>query len=347
MQKITITKPDDWHVHLRDDFILEGVVKDSLKNFSRILVMPNLVNPIKNTQDAINYKTRIINAIKKLKIHNYFEPLMSIYLTDNTSEKDIELAFRSGVIFGVKLYPFRSTTNSFDGVTDLFGKCSLVLYKMEELGIPLLIHGEVFNKTVDIFDRELIFIENIAIPLKEKFPKLKIVLEHISTKDAVEYVKSAKDPIAATITPQHLFYNRNIIFNHGLNPHFYCLPILKREKHRLALIEAATINNTKFFIGTDSAPHSKENKENESGCAGCYSACYAVEMYATIFDRVGCIDKLEQFISFNGPNFYGLPYNSTKINLIKQSHIIPKKLNRNIEIVPLGAGELLDWKLVE
>lgn len=347
MKQITITRPDDWHVHLRDELILDNVVVDTIKNFSRALIMPNLIPPIINISDVISYKERIINSINKSSYsHVNFKPLMTIYLTDYTKPEDIEVGFKSGIIFGAKLYPFGSTTNSHFGVTDIFGKCSFVLAKMEEIGMPLSIHGEILGENVDIFDREALFIEKIAIPLKTNFPKLKIVLEHITTKDAIEYVLSSEDPIAATVTPQHLMYNRNDIFKKGLNPHLYCLPILKREYHRSALLDVVTSGNYKFFIGTDSAPHDKNKKENKCGCAGCYSAFHAIELYTTIFDRANSIENLEKFMSFNGPDFYGLPYNSSKITLIKTPYEIPEEIYRGVKISPLGAGEIIDWKVL-
>ena len=303
--------------------------------------MPNLKPPIRSLADATAYRDRIIAAIPAGKA---FEPLMTLYLTDNTSPEEIIAAKASGFVKAVKYYPAGATTNSDSGVTDI-RKCDRVFAAMEEVDLPLLLHGEVTDKDVDVFDREKVFIEQKLIPLKQRFLKLRVVLEHITTSDAVKFVL-ATDNIAATITPQHLLFNRNSIFKGGIRPHYYCLPILKREQHRQALLQAATSGNPKFFLGTDSAPHSRNSKENACGCAGCYSALHAMELYAEAFESVGALDKLEAFASFYGPDFYQLPRNTEQITLLKKIWRIPDELPfTDSGLVPLRAGEKMTWQM--
>ncbi len=341
MEKLTLTRPDDFHLHLRDGEALKAVLPHTVRTFARAIVMPNLKPPIRSYFDAKAYRDRIIKAIPAGK---KFEPLMTLYLTDNTTPEDIITAKASEFVKAVKYYPAGATTNSESGVTDI-RKCDRVFSAMQEVDLPLLLHGEVTHKDVDIFDREKVFIEQYLIPLRQRFPKLRIVLEHITTLDAVKFVL-ANDNIMATITPQHLLFNRNSIFNGGIRPHYYCLPILKRETHRQALLEAATSGNPKFFLGTDSAPHSRDKKENDCGCAGCYSALHAIELYAEVFESVNALDKLEAFASFYGADFYQLPRNTEQITLIKNTWRIPDKLPfTDSEIVPLRAGEEITWQM--
>ncbi len=340
MQELTLTRPDDWHLHLRDGEALKAVLPHTVRQFARAIVMPNLKPPIRTLADAIAYRDRIIAAIPDGK---QFEPLMTLYLTDNTSPEEIIAAKSSQFVKAVKYYPAGATTNSEFGVTDI-RKCDRVFATMQEVGMPLLLHGEATHGDVDIFDREKVFIEQYLIPLRERFPQLPIVLEHITTADAMQFVLDTPN-IAATITPQHLLFNRNEIFKGGIRPHYYCLPILKREKHRQALIKAATSGNPKFFLGTDSAPHSRDNKENSCGCAGCFSALHAIELYAEVFERVDALDKLEAFASFYGADFYQLPRNREQITLTKSTWRIPDELPFiDSGLVPLWAGEELKWQ---
>ncbi len=343
MNSLTITRPDDWHLHLRDGDAMKAVLPHTAKQFARAIVMPNLKPPIRTVAEAAAYRDRILDA---LPIGANFEPLMTLYLTDNTSPEEIVRAAQSGFVKAVKYYPAGATTNSDMGVTDL-KKCDAVFAAMQDAGLPLLLHGEVTGDEVDVFDREKIFIERHLIPLVARFPKLRIVLEHITTANAVEFVLAAGENIAATLTPQHLLFSRNAIFKGGLRPHFYCLPILKREDHRLALLQAATSGNPKFFLGTDSAPHTKNAKESCCGAAGCYSALHAMELYATAFENANALDKLEAFASFHGADFYRLPRNTAKITLKKESWTVPDEIPF-IEsgLVPLGAGEPLSWRMV-
>lgn len=342
MQKLIITRPDDWHLHLRDGEALKAVLPHTVRQFGRAIVMPNLKPPVRSVADAAAYRDRIISAIPAGK---QFEPLMTLYLTDNTSPEDIFAAKASRFIKAVKYYPAGATTNSDFGVTDI-RRCDRVLEAMQEVDLPLLLHGEVTDSHVDIFDREKVFIEKYLIPLRAKFPKLRIVLEHITTTDAVKFVLSANN-IAATITPQHLLFSRNILFKGGIRPHFYCLPILKREEHRLALLKAATSGNAKFFLGTDSAPHGRNSKESFCGCAGCYSALHAIELYAEAFESANSLDKLEAFASFYGPDFYQLPRNTEQITLTKTTWRIPDELPfPESGLVPLRAGEEITWQMV-
>ena len=339
---LTITRPDDWHLHLRDGSVLADVLPHTAAQFARAIVMPNLKPPVTTTAMASAYRDRILAALPKGMA---FEPLMVLYLTDNTQPDEIRKAVESGFVHGVKLYPAGATTNSDAGVTDL-QRCMPALEMMQELGLPLLIHGEVTDSEIDVFDREAVFIDRILQPLRKQLPQLRIVFEHITTQEAVHYVRDAEGPIAATITAHHLLYNRNAIFKGGVRPHYYCLPILKRETHRRALMQAASSGNPRFFLGTDSAPHSKDLKEHSCGCAGCYTALHAMELYAHAFEEAGALDKLEGFASFFGPDFYKLPRNKDHITLQRQDWIVPEELvMQSITIVPLDAGAMLAWKL--
>ena len=343
MESLTITQPDDWHLHLRDGEALKAVLPHTARQFARAIAMPNLQPPVRNVADAAAYRDRILDALPK---GITFEPLMTLYLTDNTGPKDIIAAKESGFVKAVKYYHAGATTNSDSGVTDI-RKCDSVFEAMESVDLPLLLHGEVTDRRVDIFDREKVFIERYLVNLRSRFPQLRIVMEHATTSDTIEFVLSA-DNTAATITPQHLLLNRTSIFQGGLHPHLYCLPILKRETHREALLEAATSGNPKFFLGTDSAPHARNRKESFCGCAGCYSALHAIELYAEAFESVNALDKLEAFASFYGADFYQLPRNTDTITLTKQPWIIPKELPfPDSPLVPLRAGEELDWKVTE
>ncbi|OZI40902.1 dihydroorotase [Bordetella genomosp. 1] len=347
MTQLTITRPDDWHLHLRDGAALEAVVGDTARQFARAIIMPNLKPPVTTTEQALAYRARIDAALVKAGGDpKAFTPLMTLYLTDNTPAAEIERAHASGQVYAVKLYPAGATTNSDAGVTDLLGKCAPALAALEKCGMPLLVHGEVTDPAIDVFDREAVFIDRVMVPLRRAFPALKVVFEHITTKDGAEYVRDAEGPIAATITPQHVLYNRNAIFTGGVRPHWYCLPILKREVHREALVAAATSGSTRFFLGTDSAPHARGLKEHACGCAGCYTALHAMELYATAFDQVGRIDKLEGFASFHGPDFYGLPRNTGTLTLVRETFQIPEELPfGNTTLVPLAAGESLSWRV--
>ncbi len=341
-QALTITRPDDWHLHVRDGDALNAVLPDTARQFARAIIMPNLKPPVRSTLEAGWYRDRILAA---LPVNTAFEPLMTLYLTDNTDPDEIKRAKSSGFVHAVKYYPAGATTNSDSGVTDI-RKCDAVFEIMQSVGMPLLLHGEVTDSEIDIFDREKIFIERHLIPLTLRFPKLRIVFEHITTANAVKFVLAANDNVAATITAHHLLFNRNEIFRGGIRPHYYCLPVLKREEHRLALLKAATSGNKKFFLGTDSAPHAKNTKEASCGCAGCYTALHAMELYASAFESVDALDKLEGFASFFGADFYGLPRNTDTITLEKSSWQVPDELPfSGSAIVPLRAGEMLDWRL--
>ncbi len=341
--KLTITQPDDWHLHVRDGNVLKDIVPFTARHFGRAIIMPNLTPPSINTEQALAYRQRILNAVPD----DYnFEPLMTLYLTDNTLADEIKRARESQHIHAVKLYPAGATTNSDAGVTDI-KNCYSILEAMQSSGMPLLVHGEVVDTHVDVFDREKIFIDRVLSPVKKDFPELKIVFEHITTKDAADFVLSEDKHIAATITPQHLLYNRNAIFKGGIRPHYYCLPILKRETHREALIKVATSGSNKFFLGTDSAPHSQNKKENSCGCAGIFSAPLAIELYTRIFDENNALDKLEAFASFNGADFYGLPRNSKTITLEKREWTVAKDYPfANERIIPLHAGETESWQVI-
>ena len=340
---LTITRPDDWHLHLRDGSVLADVLPHTAAQFARAIVMPNLKPPVTTTVMASAYRDRILAALPKGMT---FEPLMVLYLTDNTQPDEIRKAVESGFVHGVKLYPAGATTNSDAGVTDL-QRCMPALEMMQELGLPLLIHGEVTDAEIDVFDREAVFIDRILQPLRKQLPQLKVVFEHITTQEAAHYVRDAEGLIAATITAHHLLYNRNAIFKGGVRPHYYCLPILKRETHRRALMQAASSGNPRFFLGTDSAPHPKGLKEHACGCAGCYTALHAMELYAQAFEEANALDKLEGFASFYGADFYKLPRNKDHITLQKQDWIVPEELvMQSTTIVPLDAGTTLAWKMV-
>lgn len=341
-QTLTITRPDDWHLHLRDGEALESVLPDTARQFARAIVMPNLRPPVTNTDMAKAYRQRILDV---LPVGMQFEPLMTLYLTDNTTAEDITAAKASGIVHGVKLYPAGATTNSDSGVTNL-GHCVKALEAMEQCGMPLLVHAEVTDAHIDVFDREKVFIERNMIPMLERFPALRVVFEHITTKDAADFVTAAPSHIGATITAHHLLMNRNAMFNGGIRPHHYCLPVLKREEHRQALVQAATSGNPKFFLGTDSAPHLKSAKEAACGCAGMYTAHAAIELYTEAFEAANALDKLEAFASFYGADFYGLPRNTDKVTLCKQSWTVPEIIPMaEGELVPLRAGQEISWKL--
>jgi len=339
---LTLTRPDDWHLHLRDGEALKAVLADSARQFARAMIMPNLRPPVTNTALALAYRQRILAALPS-GLH--FEPLMTLYLTDNTSAEEIRTAVASGMVQGVKFYPAGATTNSDSGVTDL-AHCQQALAEMEKLGLPLLVHAEVTDAQVDVFDRERVFIERHMVAIIKDYPALKVVFEHITTKDAADFVLHAPSNVAATITAHHLLMNRNAMFVGGIQPHHYCLPILKREEHRQALLRVATSGNAKFFLGTDSAPHAKHTKEAACGCAGMYTAHTAMELYAEAFDAVGALDKLEGFASFYGADFYGLPRNTGRIQLHRQSWTVPASLPfADDSIVPLRAGQPVAWKM--
>jgi dihydroorotase len=340
MDTLTLTRPDDWHLHLRDGAALAAVLPDTARQFARAIVMPNLKPPVTTTSLASAYRQRILDALPQ---GMSFEPLMTLYLTDNTPAEEIRRARASGFVHAVKLYPAGATTNSDSGVTSL-AKCRAALAAMEECGMVLAIHGEVVDHEVDVFDRERVFIERELIPLRRDFPGLRVVFEHITTRDAADYVRQADGDIAATITAHHLLYNRNAIFQGGVRPHWYCLPVLKRETHREALVAAATSGNPRYFLGTDSAPHARHTKEASCGCAGCYTARTALELYATAFEAAGALDRLEAFASFHGPDFYRLPRNRDTVTLRRVPQRVPLELPYgNDALVPLAAGENLDW----
>lgn len=338
---LTITRPDDWHVHLRDGDVLQNTVKDISRYFGRAIVMPNLVPPVTNTELAKSYYQRIMAA----KPRANFKPLMVLYLTDSTSPQDIIEAKDSGLVFAAKLYPAGATTNSSSGVTDI-AKMKDVFKTMQSVEMPLLIHGEVTTDDIDIFDREQMFIDTILSPLVASYPDLKVVLEHITTKNAVDFVNSKGSNVAATITVHHLLFNRNHMLVGGMRPHYFCLPILKRNVHQQALIEAATSGSDKFFLGTDSAPHAKHAKESSCGCAGCYTAHAAIELYAEVFAQEDALDKLEAFASLNGPAFYQLPINADKITLVKKSWQVPATLDFGGDVVvPIRSEDSIAWQV--
>jgi dihydroorotase len=347
---IEIRRPDDWHLHVRDGRAMQDVIVHTAAQFARAIIMPNLKPPVVSAQDAISYRQRILAALPKEGVASQFQPLMTLYLTDNTPADEVARAKEAGVI-GFKLYPAGATTNSDAGVTDI-RRCDAVLAQMEKLDVPLLVHGEVTHSEIDVFDREAIFIEKILEPLRQRHPGLRIVFEHITTKQAVEYVRDADTQrfakIAATVTPQHLLYNRNSIFSGGLRTHYYCLPVLKREEHRQAIVNIVASGNSRFFLGTDSAPHPKGAKESACGCAGCYTAWHAMSLYAEVFEQAGALDKLEGFASIYGPEFYGLPLNQGTLKLRRQTIQIPAEFPFGDEVVvPLRAGETTQWALVE
>ena len=342
MNELTLTRPDDWHLHVRDGAALHTVVPHTAAQFGRAIIMPNLKPPVTTAEQALAYKARIQAAVPAGVA---FEPLMTLYLTDNLPADEIARAKDAGVV-AVKLYPAGATTNSDAGVTDLRNTYK-TLGAMQKAGLPLLVHGEVTSPDIDLFDREAVFIDTQLIPLRRDFPELKIVFEHITTREAAQYVQSADRFTAATITAHHLLYNRNAIFTGGIRPHYYCLPVLKRETHRQALVKAATSGSAKFFLGTDSAPHAVHLKEHATGCAGCYTAFNAMELYAQAFDAAGALDQLEGFAAFHGADFYGLPRNTGTITLRRQSWTVPESFAfGEAQLKPLGGGEVLSWRLV-
>ncbi|MBB3192187.1 dihydroorotase [Halomonas cerina] len=343
MNALTLTRPDDWHLHLRDGEAMAAVVGASARQMGRAIIMPNLKPPVTTTKQASAYRERILAA---LPAGSAFEPLMTLYLTDNTPAEEVERAHASGLVQAVKLYPAGATTNSASGVTDLT-LCDAAIAAMARRGVPLLVHGEVTDAEIDIFDREAVFIERVMKPLLDRHPDLKVVFEHITTADAAEFVAAAPDNVAATITAHHLLFNRNHMLVGGIRPHYYCLPILKRERHRQALLEAATSGSPRFFLGTDSAPHAQGDKESACGCAGAFTAPAALELYATAFAQAGALERLEGFASHFGPDFYGLAHNADTVTLVREDWTLPQSLPYadDQRIVPLGAGETLEWKL--
>ncbi len=339
---LTLTRPDDWHLHLRDGAVLKDVVPPTAKRFARAIVMPNLKPPVTTTQQALEYRERILAALPN---GSTFIPLMTLYLTEKTAPDEVRRAKSSGHVYAVKYYPAGATTNADAGVTDIL-RCQATLEAMAEAGLPLLVHGEVTDPAVDVFDREAVFIDKVLAPLIGRLPKLKVVFEHITTRKAVDFVLSAPANVAATLTPQHLLHNRNAMFKGGIRPHYYCLPVLKRETDREALVRAAVSGNPKFFLGTDSAPHPRHLKEQACGCAGIFSAHAGIELYAEVFEQAGALGKLEGFASFYGADFYGLPRNSDKLTLVKRSWMPPATYRfGDAELVPLRAGEEIAWSL--
>ena len=340
--ELKITRPDDWHLHLRDGALMHAVLPDSTRQFARAIIMPNLGTPVTTVQQAHDYHGRILAA---RPVGSDFNPLMTLYLTDNTAAGEIHKAKQSGIVHGIKYYPAGATTNSDLGITDIH-KAYPALEEMQRCGMPLLLHGETTDAAVDVFDRESVFIDRVLQPLLRDLPALRVVFEHITTAEAVEFVKAAPDSVAATITAHHLLYNRNAMFAGGIRPHHYCLPVLKREQHRKALLAAATGGNKKFFLGTDSAPHARHTKESACGCAGIYSAHAAIELYAEAFEQSGALPALEGFASLYGADFYGLPRNTQSITLHKKRWQVPATLKfGDHELVPLRAGEAIDWAL--
>jgi dihydroorotase len=342
MDRLTIRKPDDFHVHLRDGPAMADVLADTARQFARAIVMPNLKPPIRTTAQALNYYERIVGELPE---GSAFEPLMTLYLTDDTPPEEISRAKLSGRVHGVKLYPAGATTHSDAGVTRI-SRCFRTLERMAEIGLPLLVHGESTDPAIDVFDREKAFLEETLGPMLERFPGLKVVLEHITTRDATQFVEVTGANVAATITAHHLLMNRNALFMGGIRPHHYCLPVLKREDHREALVEAATSGSPKFFLGTDSAPHARPTKETGCGCAGIYTAHAAIELYAIAFEEAGALDKLEGFASVHGAQFYGLPASKDSITLVRDEWTVPETLKFGDDVVvPLRAGETIPWKL--
>lgn len=342
---LTLTRPDDWHLHLRDGDALHAVLPDTARRFGRAIIMPNLRPPVTTVEQAAAYRQRILAA---LPVDAKFEPLMTLYLTDKTPPTEIELAVKAGFVKAVKYYPAGATTNSDSGVTAV-ERSWATLARMEELGLPLLVHGEVTDGDVDIFDRERIFIDRVLSPITTRFPRLRLVLEHVTTAEGVQFVQTSGPNVAATITAHHLLLNRNALFAGGVRPHHYCLPVLKREQHRQALVEAVISGNPKFFLGTDSAPHARMTKEAACGCAGCYTAHAAIELYAEAFEQAGALDKLEGFAGFFGADFYGLPRNTDTLTLVRQAWEVPMTLPYagGDSLVPLRAGGNVVWRLAE
>jgi len=342
MDRITLIRPDDWHLHLRDGPQMAAVLPDTARRFARAIVMPNLRAPVRTTQEALAYRARILAALPE---DADFEPLMTLYLTEDTPPEEIALAKRSGHVHAVKLYPAGATTHSAAGVTRI-SRCFNTLETMEEQGLPLLVHGEVTDPEVDVFDREAVFLEEVLGPLLARFPGLRVVLEHITTRQAAQFVEVTGPNVAATITAHHLLLNRNALFQGGIRPHHFCLPVLKREEHREALVAAATSGNPKFFLGTDSAPHARDTKETACGCAGVYTAHGALELYAVAFEEAGALDRLEGFASRFGPQFYRLPVNAGSVTLQRGEWTVPASLPfATGELVPLRAGETIPWKI--
>lgn len=343
MQELTLLRPDDWHVHFRDGDVLRHTVPHTARVFRRAIAMPNLVPPVKTTEQALAYRERLLASAPT---GSGFEPLIVLYLTDETSAEEIHRAHRSGKVVAVKLYPAGATTNSAQGVTNL-ERVYPALEAMSDVGMPLLVHGEVTKSEIDVFDREQVFIDTILLPLCQRFPQLKVVLEHITTRDAVQFVLSAPANVASTVTVQHLLYNRNHMLVGGVRPHLYCLPVLKRNIHQQALLDFVKSGSSKVFLGTDSAPHARHTKENACGCAGCFTAPAALELYAEVFESIDALDKLEGFASHHGPDFYGLPRNTQTIKLRKQPWVLDKELVfGEHHIIPLKAGDTLHWKVV-
>ncbi|XZG70365.1 dihydroorotase [Chitinibacteraceae bacterium HSL-7] len=343
-QTLTLTRPDDWHLHLRDGALMASVVGHTAREFARAIVMPNLKPPVTTTELAAAYRERILAALPQ---GARFEPLMTLYLTSGLTPEEVVRAKDSGIVHGIKFYPAGATTNSEAGVSALDGVMP-ALEKMAELGLPFLVHGEVTDHSVDVFDREAVFIERVMAPLTARLPELRVVFEHITTRQAAEFVTAAPDNIAATVTPQHLLMNRNALFQGGIRPHHYCLPVLKREEHRQALVKAVTSGSKRFFLGTDSAPHALHTKESSCGCAGIYSAHAALAFYAEAFEAAGALDQLEAFASFNGPDFYRLPRNTETVTLVKEDWTVPASYPFGEHtVVPLRAGETLSWRLAD
>ncbi|BEV72486.1 dihydroorotase [Paludibacterium sp. THUN1379] len=343
MHTLTLTRPDDWHLHVRDGAVLADVLRDTCRQMGRAIIMPNLRPPVTTVDAARQYRERILAACPT---GSRFEPLMTLYLTESTSAEEVRLARASGFVHGIKLYPAGATTNSDAGVRAV-EHAMPALEAMAECGLPLLVHGEVTDGEIDVFDREAVFIERVMMPLLARLPSLRVVFEHITTKDAVDFVTEGGDNLAATLTAHHLLMNRNALFVGGIRPHHYCLPVLKREVHRQALLRAATSGSKKFFLGTDSAPHARGAKESACGCAGMYTAHAAIELYAEAFDSVNALDRLEAFASFNGPDFYHLPRNTDQITLERKPQAVPATLAfGSEELVPLRAGETLSWTMV-
>ncbi len=344
MNRLTITRPDDWHVHFRDGAEMQSVVPFSAKRFSRAIVMPNLEPPVVTVEQALAYRQRIIAS---LPAESRFQPLMTLYLTDNTTASEVTAASGTEQVYAAKLYPAGATTHSDDGVTDI-KKIYPLCEAMAVAKLPLLVHGEDTDPAVDVFDREKKFIDQVLAPLTQKFPELRVVLEHVTTRDAVEFVRNSGNNIAATITAHHLLLDRNAMFDGGIRPHYYCRPVLKRGSHRDALLDAATGGETRFFLGTDSAPHARSQKESACGCAGIFSAHAAIELYAQVFEAAGALDKLEAFASFFGADFYSLPRNTDKITLVREPWTVPECYDfGDGKLVPLMAGETIEWKILE
>ena len=340
--ELTLTRPDDWHLHVRDADVLSSVVPHTALQFARAIIMPNLQPPVTTTEQALAYRERILAAVPA---GSDFNPLMTLYLTDNTTPGEIARARTSGLVQAVKLYPAGATTHSDAGVTDI-ANTHAALDAMQEHGLPLLVHAEVTDPAIDVFDREAVFIERHLAPLTERFPALQVVLEHVTTRDGIQFVTAATDNVAATITAHHLLLNRNAMFRGGMQPHAYCLPVLKRELHRQALLEAATSGSPRFFLGTDSAPHARERKETSCGCAGIYTAHAALELYAEAFDQAGALDRLEDFASHFGPDFYGLPRNADSVTLEQTDWQVPDSYPLGTSnVIPMYAGETLHWRL--